>query len=129
MFEINREVVKKKLDLLEEDEEIITISVNRESTAKEVQQTFDFIQKYYYKTKKTKANDGLSNVYKNVSDNKLADTAENIKRDREWYWLHNENWSYQQIRKHYLEISKIRITSDGVEKAINRYSDNLKLSF
>ncbi len=59
-------------------------------------------------------------------DQKIPDVVSGIKDHREWYWLKKNGWSYQKIRKHYLEISKNRISLRGVELAIKRYSDNLK---
>ena len=126
MYVINHKVVQEELLLLEKDEEIMTIRVNRESKPEEIKHTFDFIQKYYFKTKKTEDDDGLNNVYENVPNGKLADTAGNIKRDREWYWLKKTKWSYQQIKKHYKETQRQTISLQGVKLAISRYSDNLK---
>jgi len=125
MFEINHKVIQEELALLGKNEEIVTISVNRESTAKEVQRTFDFIQKYYFKTKKTKDNDGLNNIYEDTYGGKLADTIPNIKRDREWYWLKKDKLSYAKIVN--LEKQKgITISPEGVKKAIDRYKSHLK---
>jgi len=125
MFAINRKVIQEELKGLRDDEEIMTISVNRESTIDEVEDRFNFIRKYYFKTMKTEDGDGLNNIYEDKNRKKLADTMLNIKRDREWYWLKKNGRSYQDIRKHYLEMSKKRITLRGIELAIKRYSNNL----
>lgn len=126
MYEINRKVVREELAHLGKEEEIITIRVNRESTATEVKQTFDFIQKYYFKIKKTEKDDRLLTIYENISDGKPPDTSENIKRDRDWYWLKKEGWSYQQIRKECIKKNNDHIILRGIELAIKRYSGKLK---
>jgi len=125
MFAINRKVMQEEFKGLRDDEEIMTISVNRESTIDEVEDRFNFIRKYYFKTMKTEDSDGLNNIYEDKNRKKLADTMLNIKRDREWFWLRKNRRSYRDIQKHYLEMNKKRITLRGIELAIKRYSDNL----
>lgn len=126
MFEINRKVLKEELYRLEKDEKIITISVSRESTPEEVKRVFNFIQRYYFKTKPSDGSDGLKNIYTEVPETKVPDEAANVKRDRDWYWLKREGWSYQEIKRHYKENDKCTISLRGVELAIKRYSGKLK---
>ena len=127
MYQVNRRALQEEFSPLEEGEEIITIRVNRESTSKEVERVFDFIQKYYFKTKKTKDGDGLKSIYQHVYDDKPpAKAANEIRRDRDWHWLKKEGWSYQQIRKNYTEKTRHRITLRGVELGIKRYDKHLK---
>ena len=122
MYEINYKTVQEELLLLDRDEDIMTIRLHRESTFKEVKETFNFIKKYYFKIKKIKDNDGLANIYENISYGYLPDTSENIKRDREWYWLKKEGQSYREIKKDY------RISLRGIQLGIKRYEERLKLS-
>lgn len=125
MFTINHKSINEELKLLDKDEEIVTISVNRESKSEEVKQIFDFIQKYYFKTKPSKDSDQLRSIYDSIPDTKVPDKANNIIRDRDWYWLKKEGWSYQKIKNHY-QSKKYPIISRGIELAIKRYADNLK---
>jgi len=126
MLTLNRKTLDERLRTLDKDEEIVIISVNRESTKGEVLRTLDFIQKYYFKTKRIKSEDRLRNkIYENIPDTKVPDTANNIKRDRDWYWLKKEGWSYRDIKNNYKE-KKYPIVPRGIELAIKRYSENLK---
>lgn len=50
----------------------------------------------------------------------------NIKRDRKWYWLHEEGKSYEHIRK-MQEKEGEPITRDGVIKAVQRYEEKLAM--
>jgi hypothetical protein len=52
------------------------------------------------------------------------DTIKNIRRDREWYWMHKEGMSYKQITDKAF-MNGINISRDGVIKAIQQYQKNL----
>jgi len=136
VFEINRKVLKEELKELQKDEKIITISVSRESTPEEVGDRFDHIKKYIFKTKPTKDSDGLSRVYNNEPYNKLLDTANNIKRDREWYWMYQEEKAngkgiYKRIvekwdKRHPSKDPNNPIDQNTIEQAVSHYKKLLK---
>lgn len=67
------------------------------------------------------------NRHLNTHKNKFEDTISNIKRDRKWYWQHNEELlSYSKIQLLSKKDGHI-ITADGVSKAINQYRQRLTL--
>lgn len=57
---------------------------------------------------------------KKVFPKQPKDIITNIKRDRNWYWLHKNNWSYSRIQQEEQKSGKI-YSRDAVIKAINRY--------
>lgn len=57
---------------------------------------------------------------KKVFPKKSKDVITNIKRDRNWYWLHKNNWSYNKIQQEEQKIGKT-YSRDAVIKAIGRY--------
>ena len=63
------------------------------------------------------------------SDRVAPDTISNIKRDREWYWLHHKNGgglSYGDIQKQW-SLKNEHISRDAVIHAIKRYENNLSV--
>lgn len=140
MYEIDLKTVKEELMLLDKEDEILTIKVNRESTKEEILSVFDFIQKYYFKSEGVKNDGGLYQLYKNIPSKKLLKTANKITRDREWYWMYkNEKKKgkgiYERIMKNWEEshppkedvIDKDYIVDKNViEQAISRYKELLK---
>lgn len=131
IFEINRKVLEEELIVMQKDEEIVTISVSRESTLKEVEDRFEHIRKYIFKTKPTNNSDGLSSVYNDSPYSKLLDTANNIKRDRGWYWMYQEEkangkgifrrilekWEKMYPPKHSNDV----MDQNTIEQAVSRY--------
>ncbi len=135
MLELNPKFLEEELEKMASDKEIVTIQVTRESTKQEVQQVFDFIQKYYFKTKKTKSDDGLKNIYEHITEIKVPDTANNIRRDREWYWMYkievtNGRGAYKRIMDKWLEAhpkeEKTLVDLNIIEQAVSRYKKFLK---
>lgn len=112
----------QELGWIEKGKEIMTIRVNPESTPKEVGEVFGFIQKYYFKTRPIEEGSGLNTVYNNLPRCRLPDSTSNIRRNRDWYWLKKDDWSYRKIQKSYPKIIDLR----GVELAIDRYAARLK---
>jgi len=135
MLELNSKFLEEKLEEMESDEEIVTIQVTRESTRQEVQQVFDFIQRYYFKTKKVEETDGLKSIYPKIPERKVFDTANNIKRDREFYWMHKEEvkngrGAIKRILDKWIAIHPEFENNESdyniIEQAISRYRKFLK---
>lgn len=66
----------------------------------------------------------FDDMYHELKDilKKPSDTITNIRRDREWYWMHRNGMSYSQILKKSLGISK-----QGVIEAIKQYKKRLAI--
>lgn len=73
---------------------------------------------------KTQVNEIFKKIYGDKHDLKKS---ENIRRDREWYWL---NHSSNDNRMGYIKIAeKNNISSSGVREAIKQYKQNLSMNF
>lgn len=88
-LELDNESLKELQGELEEGEKRFAITINRESTWKEVKKVFTHIQKYRFGTKKimNKEEDAFYKIYREelIADD-LPDTHSTIKTVRDWYW-------------------------------------------
>ncbi|MCL4417343.1 MAG: hypothetical protein M1365_11700 [Actinobacteria bacterium] len=69
-----------------------------------------------------------SNVFFPLERFYNRDTKQEIRRDREWYWLHKRGKSYREIAREtkqrgHIEVDRFR---DNVKRQIGRYKDFLK---
>lgn len=112
---------------LNDEEQIVTIRVHRESSQQEVKETFSFIQEYIFGTKKAES-PGFYDYYKeHRPKNTLPNTISRIKRDRRWYLLRKEG-------KTISEICDLSPKKDGryydektIDGAIRQYKDRLEI--
>ncbi len=86
---------------------------------------YDFIQLDRLTTKEQ-----LLNLYKDYRKKiPKSDTRGRIVRDRDWYWLHKEGNSYQEILE--MEQKKEngeKITKEGITRAVKRYEKKLTMN-
>jgi len=102
---------------VDHDQPVMTIVISPETTLKEVTRIFKEEVPYL-------RNEYLASYLK--ARQLTPDVIGNIKRDREWYWLHEQGMSYKNIfdkRDVYMD------DRDGVVKAIRRYEKRLAENF
>lgn len=124
LLELEPKDIPKEVQIADSDEKVATIVVFRESIKEDVLQTYDFIQKYHFGTKKTDVDDKLASVMKDeITDEKLQRASPQIKRDRKWYWL---NHKINPNRLGYERISrKESVNMQTVRSGINFYRNLL----